>query len=318
MKTLRYFLAALALCLVTAPAYAVNSCYWVGGTGNWSDGGNHWASATGGTIGTCTGTGGGAGTHYPLGTADAANFDANSGGGTATNDVSNLNIFQLNMGGYTGTLTNAVNNYNITLSSFSCSSGSSAGLNLGTGTWTITSSGSAAAWSDNSTCLSSLTSSGSTLAFNATSGGAILIQLGNHHYGTISLTGASVTTSWVDFTAYGGTVDTLNVSAPAYVQFTSNVTFTFTNPWNVIGTSSHIVTFYGSQSTAGAQKTLLDLSVSSASLCTYCAIGQFTIGQGTLTATSSFNIGNMSTSGGGAYSITAPSGGGGGYIIGGG
>lgn len=50
--------------------------YWVGGSGNWSDDTNHWATSSGGSPG---------GGNKP-GTADTAIFDASSGSGTCTVD----------------------------------------------------------------------------------------------------------------------------------------------------------------------------------------------------------------------------------------
>lgn len=76
--------------------------YWVGGTGNWSDAAR-WATTSGGA--------GGAG----INPADAAVFNASSGGGTATVD-SNVTVTSLTMTGYTGTLafgTNTISLYNV-------------------------------------------------------------------------------------------------------------------------------------------------------------------------------------------------------------
>jgi hypothetical protein len=68
--------------------------FWVGGTGNWNDAANHWASTSGGAVGTG---------RIPL-PQDTARLDANSGSGTATVNMPRF-CKDLDCTGYTGTFT---------------------------------------------------------------------------------------------------------------------------------------------------------------------------------------------------------------------
>jgi len=91
MNIRKLFILSLLVVLLTTPvsifAFDTN-LYWVGGTGNWSDASHHWATTSGGTPN--------------AGNLPSANdnvfFDVNSGGGTATIDVANVSVLNLNMG----------------------------------------------------------------------------------------------------------------------------------------------------------------------------------------------------------------------------
>ena len=127
------FLAGLLLCASGANAA---TCFWVGGGSHvWSTTAS-WASASNGTGGTCAATGG-----YPHNAADSGTLDSNSGGGTVTFDAP-ISISNITMSAFTGTLTNATNNVQITLSGSLTSSGSGTRtLNCGTATWIFTNGG---------------------------------------------------------------------------------------------------------------------------------------------------------------------------------
>src|SRR5690348_1564585 len=101
---MRKLLLALAFALFAPLSVAqATTCYWVGGTGNWSDA-THWASSSGGTASSCA-----AGSGKPINSGDVANFDALSGGGTATIDTT-FTISIINQSGHTGTLSDTANN----------------------------------------------------------------------------------------------------------------------------------------------------------------------------------------------------------------
>ena len=76
--------------------------FWVGGSGNWSDDDNHWATSTGGTA---------ADGNKPT-SSDIAIFDASSGTGTCTIDE-NVSVLGINQGVSTITITNTT--YTITV-----------------------------------------------------------------------------------------------------------------------------------------------------------------------------------------------------------
>ena len=132
--------------------------FWVGGTGNWSDNTNHWATSSNGSPGAALPT-----------TLDTVTFDANSGGGTATldqNTAAPLGTFTTSF--YTGTLD--LNGYTITTNSF---------VSTGSGTRTIKFSGGQL----------TLPSTGSVMNMGAATNLTIDIAGG----GTVKLTSASGT-----------------------------------------------------------------------------------------------------------------------------
>lgn len=106
------------------------SRFWVGGTGTWNNATTtHWSATTGGA----------GGASVP-GSIDTANFDANSGGGTVTPNY-NMSLANLNIGAFTGTLDFSANNPSPTISgSFNISGTGVRTLNLGSGTYTISTS----------------------------------------------------------------------------------------------------------------------------------------------------------------------------------
>lgn len=103
------------------------SRFWVGGTGTW-DGSDttHWASSSGG-----------AGGQSVPGSSDTVTLDGSSGGGTVTVNT-NADITSLTMGAFTGTLTYATNNNNLTTQTLSITGTGTRTLTLGSGTITIT------------------------------------------------------------------------------------------------------------------------------------------------------------------------------------
>ncbi len=106
------------------------SRFWVGGTGTWdASDTTHWASSTGG-----------AGGQSVPGSSDTVTFDASSGGGTVTVGAAyNPSVTSITCGAHTGTLDFSANNNNVTLATFNPSGTGTRTLNMGSGTWTLTS-----------------------------------------------------------------------------------------------------------------------------------------------------------------------------------
>lgn len=104
--------------------------YWISGTGAWDNSTTtHWSATSGGA----------SGASVPISTDDVF-FDGSSGGGTVTPNY-NMTVASIAMGDFTGTLDFSANNNSPTMGRFE---GSSTGngvrtLNMGSGTWTITS-----------------------------------------------------------------------------------------------------------------------------------------------------------------------------------
>lgn len=107
--------------------------FWVGGTGT--------ADAVTTTQWSAT-SGGAGGASVPV-AADDVNFDGSSGGGMVTIGFAyNPSWNSITMGAFTGTLDFSVNNNSPTIGTFSGTGTATRALNMGSGTWTITASGS--------------------------------------------------------------------------------------------------------------------------------------------------------------------------------
>jgi hypothetical protein len=155
------------------------NCYWVGGTGNWTDT-TKWSNASGGTGGTCIGNGG-----LPDGN-DTAFLDGSSGGGTITLNT-DISVSSINSGAHTGTF-NATGR-TITLGSWSGTGTSTRTINLTNATVNVTGS----AWLFTTVTGLTFTSTGSTININGS--GARTLNFGAIGYGTVNVTGSGVVTS---------------------------------------------------------------------------------------------------------------------------
>lgn len=131
----------IALAILIAPLQAsAATCFWVGGTGNFSDA-THWSSSSGGAGSTCAATGG-----KPLNSGDNITMDASSGGGTVTiNAVLDIGTGTMTTGAFTGTLTDAGNN--VSLGAFVGGGTGVRTYNFTAAVWTLRNTGSAWAMS---------------------------------------------------------------------------------------------------------------------------------------------------------------------------
>lgn len=162
------------------------SRFWVGGTGNWDAADtSHWSASSGGTSGASVPT-----------SADTVTFNGSSGGGTCT-VTATANCSTLTTGAFTGTL-----NFN------------GQTINIGTGGWSATGSGTRTITCGSSTINISSASTAALDLFTTTN------QTWNHDTSTIVFTGngagisftissSSFTFYNVTFTAGGGAVNTL-------------------------------------------------------------------------------------------------------------
>lgn len=84
-----FLFVILTLSLLSFPASAApgcgGSCFWIGGTGNFSNV-THWSSSSGGPSCSCTPS-----------SSDTVTFDGSSGSGTATQDIVNLQTLSVNL-----------------------------------------------------------------------------------------------------------------------------------------------------------------------------------------------------------------------------
>jgi hypothetical protein len=272
------------------------SRFWVGGTGTWdASDTTHWSATSGGATGASVPT-----------TTDTVTFNGSSGGGTVTVNTT-VDVTSLTMGAFTGTLTFATNNNNVTLQSFSGTGTGTRTLSMGNGTWTITAAG--AAWDITTATNMTLNANSSNLKFTNTTNSEQFFELNS------TLTYATVTlgpnSNKGDYAFDGSaTIGTLAVVAPAYIGCVSGNTITVTNALAWTGSSSNQIYW------AAPKIGTFNLSCANNSTFTWTALyGIACAGGGTFTATNSFDLkGNT------GVTITAPStsgGSGGGRVIGG-
>lgn len=315
MTTLRSLLV-LAAVFLALPAQAA-TCFWVGGTGTWNTSNTaSWASATGGTAGSCAATNG-----IPENNSDSATFDGSSGGGTVTVNA-NIDIHVVNgtsaggvltTGAFTGTLDWSANNNNFTASSWSNSGTGTRTINLGSGTFTLDQSTANGGGVFSNATVTGLTWNTNTATLNVTSSSAATSLL--------TFSGGGLTYHDVNFNSSSGaivsitganTFTTLTVTAGSSIGIASSTTQTVTNAFTITGTASAPV--YFAAVTVGTFGTIS--TASGTATCAWCAFRDihFT-GGATFTASNSLNLGDNS-----GITITPPSAGGGGFtgIIGGG
>lgn len=196
------------------------SRFWVGGTGTWdSSTTTHWAASTGG-----------AGGQSVPGVNDAVTFDGSSGGGTVTVNTT-VSVQSITCGAFTGTLDFSANNNNVTLSAAAGMSGTGSGvrtINLGNGTWTLSST------TIGSTLWNFSTTTNLTFAANS----SIIKFTGAIALGVRTFAGGGLTYNkfWVTADSSGGTTQitgantfsTLQIDGQNAVQFPTATTQTVT------------------------------------------------------------------------------------------
>ncbi len=270
------------------------SRFWVGGTGTWdASDTTHWASSSGG-----------AGGQSVPGSSDTVTFDGSSGGGTVTlGSGYNPTLQSITCGAFTGTLTAAVNNNNVTLTASGGFNGSGSGtrtISLGNGTWTLSATN--ANWTMSTTTNLTFNCNSSTILFsNSTTTASRTFDGGSLTYSTVSIAastgGGQVTLN------NNNTIATLSVTGPAVVFLGSSTTQTLTTLTLTSAAATPILI----QGTG----TINDTAGTNAY--THLILRNVTFGGGaTWSATSSFDMGGNS-----GITITAPAAGGAVGVIGG-
>ena len=226
--------------------------YWVGGTGNWSDSANHWASSSGGTAGTG---------RVPL-IQDSAISDANSGAGTITH---NMNYWPATTDFTNTTITSIVHNGgfvikyvcgNLTIPS-SCPGtfGGFADTIFFTGRGSQTFS-----WPSNTFTTHAIqfyTTGTYTLGSALTSNSTITQTLGTVDQSGFTVTGTAVTLTAGTWTMTNAIMN-LSLSGAGTIFTGSSTINASGSTINVTGTAS------GAQTFAGAGKTYGDLRIAGA------------------------------------------------------
>ncbi len=148
------------------------SRFWVGGTGTWDNSTTtHWAA-----------TSGGAGGQSVPGSSDTVTFDASSGGGTVTPNY-NMTVTSITMGAFTGTLDFSANNNSPTMGTFSGAGTGTRTLNMGSGTWNLTTVGTT--WDMSTTTNLTFNAGTSTIKIAMAGAGQSNFSGGGLTYGTL-------------------------------------------------------------------------------------------------------------------------------------
>lgn len=215
-----------------------------------------------------------------------------------------------------GTLDLATNNPNVTTGAITANTASST-LNCGSGTWTIISASSNAAWLTINAAAVSCASA--TISFVNAAPTALrgFAPGSGQSFGTLNLSGSGSTStnSWaVSIGAATGqsiTIGTLNITAPLTVEAAGGTTVNVTNAPNWSGTPTAPIVLQTSNTTGTNNSVTFGLNGSPT--LTGLLLGNVAFsGVGGLTASNSVGIGNYS-----GITLTAPASGGGGRIIGG-
>lgn len=296
----------LALAFLTPASANAASCFWVGGTGNINDT-THWSSASGGTVSTCAASGG-----WPNSTADTGTFDASSGGGTITRNVS-WTIGTLNIAAFTGTFGNSGDTSAVNFNTFTNNGSGTRSFNMGASTWTCGIQGtSACTWNQNTATNLTFAANTSTLVLDgSTSSAQSTFSPGAFTYNVITFNpDAQGNRGWSGPNG-NSTIGTLNIASPNTFKMVngSNTSVTTLNFTGGSPSVSAWVTFV-----TAAANNIYTLTLTNPATCNYCIIQAMTVATSSLTANNSVNLGQNTN-----VSVTPPSppGGGGGRIIGG-
>lgn len=324
MRNFIVAVAALLACAWAAPAGAA-SIFWstaakTGGGGGTSCGDGTYAwdadSGTGGAAHKCwaTATNGTTAAAIP-GPSDIAIFDANSGSGTVNvvtpnnpSGAAEVNIGGYTLGAYVGGLNFGTNNVTLTLTGTNLASNNGAGtrtINLGTGTWTISSNAAtgSAVWNWGTLTGCTCTASGATLNFTniGTAGNTLTLGAptgGTGGYGTITLAGKG------GYSLATATIATLHLTAPTALNEAATGTLTVTNNFAFAGSIGNWIYLIGG-GTAPSTAGIVSVGAGSGtSTCAYCIIRSMTFsGAGvTFTGTNTIDAGGNT-----GMTITAPS-----------
>jgi hypothetical protein len=306
MKLLRYLLAALALCLLPISAQAAacgttgGTCYWSSGSGNWSDTTKWFSATSGSTPCSCV----------PAGTASIIILDGTDGSGTLTID-SDITVASITMSA--STLSLDATTHNVTFAGTGANftdtgTGGTHTVSLGSGTWTMP--GVAATIWDAGNTNMTLAANTATLSFTGTAGYQNINLGGKTTYNTISLNSVGKLNAKA-FVTSGGTIATLNITAPCSVNFAGPITFTNAQTWS--GTSANLIVI-APIANAGLTSATFNMNAAG-STGQWMLVSGITFTTNTFAFTNSYNLGSAA----GTYTLSNPSGGtSGGYIIGGG
>lgn len=285
------------------------SVFWVGATGTWdSSTTTHWSASSGGAGGAAV-----------PGSADVALLDGSSGGGTVTmNFGGTVTLQSLQMGAFTGTWDNSVNNNNFTLTvgsaiaasaSMVLSGSSTRTYKFGTATYTLSATGASQYLINMGVATNATVTAGSETWVIS---GVTQNQRNLNYSGSVSKAFGALTmnanTGIINFNAGTQTFTTITASGGVTLTMGFGVNITCTTLALNGGSSGKQIGIL--PSTLGSQNSSAISVASGTQTLTWCAIKDtaFT-GGATFTANNSFDLGDNS-----GIAITAPGGGGGGGL----
>ena len=210
------------------------------------------------------------------------------------------------MGAFTGTLDFAANDNNVTLATFSNSGTSTRTLNMGDGTWTITTP-SGTPWDQGTITGLTFASNASTLVIapsSARTAQALVILGASLTYNAITISdfavAATVERDPVIFASTNNVITTFSITNSYYIRFAGNTTTTITNGFNYSGSLGNALTIGSSD-----VNNVATVSVGGAVTLSWAAIQNITkAGAGSITATNSLDQGGNT-----GVTISAPGGG---------
>lgn len=259
---------------------------------------NNWVSTTGGTN---------YGQTAP-GASDAATFDGSSGTGSVV-ITADITMQGITWGAFNGTIDNSANK-NMTLTTSTSFNGSGNGTRTflgGTGTYTLSASGTNNWTMTTITGLTNPTTAFASCTITVSSvntTGVFAFNAGALTYGTINFNA----NKGVNIVSGSFTIGTMNVTGINSIRFPPANTTTITNAFSWTGTSSTPILISSNNVASGVAT--ISTGSGTTNTAAWAAFDHITftpVGGSTLTATNSFDFGINSGTG---FTITAPSAGG--------
>lgn len=268
---MKQIIAGLLFLLFVMPAHAA-VCTWQGGTASWTN-----ANTASWTCG-----------HVPT-SSDSVVFDGTSGGGTVTVNFGGLiTVTSLDAGAFTGTLDFSANNNSLTATGSSGISFSGTGtrtINLGSGTFTVSNSTGGNQFSMGTTTNMTFNAGTSTIAMTGT--GKQSFDFGNKTVNAVTIAGRSSGPAVQDAGSSVHTITSLTISPPNVFTIVAANTVTISG-LSAVGTASNPIMIRSS-----SDETQMTISTAATLTCTYCSFRDVIVsGGGSLTTTSSLNLGN--------------------------
>lgn len=265
---MKYVIALLLLLIGTSAEAA--SCIWQGGTGSWT------------AINTASWSCG----HVPT-SADTVAFDGTSGGGIVTVDFGGtITILSLDLGAFTGTWDNSVNNNNITMTatsttSFSISGSGTRTIKLGSAVYELSGTGS----QFSGTTHSNLTFQPGTSTIYMSGSGARTFRGGDLTYanfrnGAMSPTGVLLVINSNTFSGF-------QIDPPSFIEISGGENTTVTGSVNWNGTTSNKITL-----STNANQTSANWVFPAGQTLTYVALRGVNVTSGAPVANNSFDLKN--------------------------